>query len=386
MSFIKKYKFIFVVLAVFIGSFGLAIYLSRTNDVAKTKSTNQVATEPLSYQIMQLQQTIIKEKKPPPTKAALDYAYVSSVYFDSLTAANQADALAAAGHMLVVIYPDKQAFINQKVNGLATSNNLGALGSQLSVNVVSIADGYASRYHSDHHDLKWNGVIPKGPGKWVSKVGLPPLTPRAGDWQRWVVNKSISVPPPPTFGSAQDLAEIANVKQVSGERNGNDVNIINFWGGTPGSETPAGIWQNQLYRTIKTELPADQLTADQDYAKLQKILAQTISDAFMECWKVKYTYWTARPDMRTANVKTAMKDPNFPGYVSGHSTISKAAADVLSVMVPKHAEQWEAMALEARNSRIKAGIHFEIDNKIGFQVGTDVADQVKANLHLDTVL
>jgi hypothetical protein len=111
-----------------------------------------------------------------------------------------------------------------------------------------------------------------------------------------------------------------------------------------------------------------------------------MSDAFMECWKVKYTYWTARPDMRMPGLQTGMPDPNFPSYISGHSTVSKAAADVLSVMVPKYRDQWEAMAAEARYSRLVAGIHFEIDNSVGFDVGSNVAEQAIASLHVSQVL
>src|SRR5207245_2468798 len=130
---------------------------------------------------------------------------------------------------------------------------------------------------------------------------------------------------------------------------------INFWGGTPGTDSPSGIWQNQLYKTIKSDLPKDSLQADKTYAAIQMDIAQAMSDAFMECWKVKYSYWTARPTMRIPGLQTAMDNPNFPSYISGHSTISKAAADVLSVLVPKYQMQWEAMASEARDSRLSAG-------------------------------
>jgi hypothetical protein len=176
------------------------------------------------------------------------------------------------------------------------------------------------------------------------------------------------------------------VKQASANRNGNDINTINFWGGTPGTNAPSGIWQDQIYKKVHQLLPSDPLLADKKYSAIQATSAQTMSDAFMECWKIKYTYWTARPDMRDPSIKTAMDDPNFPGYISGHSTISKAAADILSVMVPSEASSWESMATEARNSRLVAGIHFDIDNKVGFDVGTEVAKQVINNKKIAQVL
>jgi hypothetical protein len=44
------------------------------------------------------------------------------------------------------------------------------------------------------------------------------------------------------------------------------------------------------------------------------------------------------------------------------------------------------MATEARNSRLVAGIHFDIDNKVGFDVGTEVAKQVINNKKIAQVL
>jgi membrane-associated phospholipid phosphatase len=57
--------------------------------------------------------------------------------------------------------------------------------------------------------------------------------------------------------------------------------------------------------------------------------------------------------------------PPFPSYTSGHSTISTAAATVLGHLFPTEAEDLAAKAIEAKNSRLWAGIHFPIDNEVG---------------------
>ena len=67
----------------------------------------------------------------------------------------------------------------------------------------------------------------------------------------------------------------------------------------------------------------------------------------MECWKVKFTYQTKRPDMTDKSIATAMPNPPFPSYVSGHSTFSGAAATVLGHIIPQKITQFEAMATEA---------------------------------------
>jgi hypothetical protein len=340
------------------------------------------AAGPLSRQVNLYQQAVIKRLKPPPTLAALQYAYVASAYMDGLKQAGQAGALAAAQAMLNTLYPVSAAATGTAVKTLEQINHVTAS----TASVQGIINRYDQRYNSDGHDLVWDGIIPTGPDKWRKVTAKDPLTPEAGNWQRWNVTQTISIPPPPVFGSAEDLRQLDNVQRIVAKRNGQDINLINFWGGTPGTETPGGIWQNQLYRTVHGDLPRSALKADDQYSSVQASLAQTVSDAFMECWKAKYTYWTARPSMRLPGLVTAMDNPLFPSYISGHSTVSKAAADTLSVTVPKYAQQWEAMADQARYSRLVAGIHFDIDNAEGYVVGSAVAVQTISSLHLTKVI
>jgi len=385
-------RIVILLLIVAIILVGTSLWVRRAHSSKSSAAPSVAATpkqvqNPLSRQVLVLTEGIIKDVKPPPTTAALQYAYVSSAYDDGLTVGKTEGAIFASKQVLIMLYPAQTERINQAMANLASVNTLHDLTKQqASPELSNVVATYNTRYQADGHDLVWNGQIPTGAGKWVQVSTTAPFTPRAGEWKRWSVSQPITVPPPPVVGSAEDLQELANVKPVSDARNGDDVNKINFWGGTPGTETPSGIWQNQIYNTIKSDLPADSLQADKVYAGIQKTAAQTMSDAFMECWKVKYTYWTARPSMRIPGLVTAMKDPPFPSYVSGHSTISKAAADVLAILVPKYAASWESMAMEARESRIKAGIHYEIDNKVGFDLGSQVASQIKQNQKLKMVL
>ncbi len=342
--------------------------------------------EPMSRQVMYVAEQVVKDIKPPPTTAALQYAYVAGAYHDALTADGQRWAWQVSLQILEMLYPDQTARINEEMEKIAQANGISTVTADFSDEAHKVAIAYMDRYKNDKHDLLWDGKVPVGQGKWQKPSPVDPFTPRAGEWQRWIVSKAIIVPPPPIVGSAQDLQELEKVKQASASRNGEDVNKINFWGGAPGTESPGGIWQNQLYETVKGDLPSDAAQADKLYSELQKVLAQTISDSFMECWKVKYTYWTARPSMRIPGLVTAMKDPNFPSYVSGHSTISKASADVLGVMAPKYANEWQAMAVEARDSRLSAGIHYEVDNMAGFDLGTEVAKQAVTNLNLRSLI
>lgn len=343
-------------------------------------------TKPLSRAVLELAEAQVRATKPAPTTAALQYAYVVSAYADGLAEDGKSGGFYAATAMLNELYPARRQVLGDAFTALAKTYDVRNYIQSPSPKSSTVIAKYSTRYRQDGHDLVWDKVIPQGPGKWVKRLPADPFTPRAGEWQRWNVAQAINVPPPPVLGSLEDLAEIANTERASASRNGEDVNSINFWGGVPGTDSPGGIWQNQLYRKISADLPNNRTDADKKYAQIQKYLAQAVSDAFMECWKVKFTYWTARPDMRSTHIETAMPDPNFPSYISGHSTISKAAADVLSVMVPRYADQWQTWAMQARESRLKAGIHFEVDNRVGFDVGTDVARQAINKAELKQVL
>jgi hypothetical protein len=325
---------------------------------------------------------LIRDAKPAPPEASRQYAYVASAYGGVLESDGQAAALAATQVTLDALYPHNTAKNKTEIDRLYAQAKL--------VRPKTDPRGYTTvrqltnRMKTDGHELVWDGVIPTGTGKWVQGAKAP-FAPRAGEWQRWQASGTFNVPPPPQYGSSADAAELAKVRAAVAERDGSWVAKINFWGGVPGTNSPSGIWQDQFYKTVKPDLVGTMQQRDRSYAYAQKILAQTLADAFMECWQVKFTYWTARPDMRDPSIAVAMPDPIFPGYVSGHSTVSKAAAEVLAAMAPAHAVESRQMAVDAKDSRLYAGIHFDNDNVQGFALGQAVAQQVIVKRKLERV-
>jgi hypothetical protein len=67
--------------------------------------------------------------------------------------------------------------------------------------------------------------------------------------------------------------------------------------------------------------------------------------------------------------------PNFPGYPSNHSVFSSMRGEMLAYLFPGNAGYARALGKEAGDSRIWAGIHFEIDNQSGVDVGKKVAQK-----------
>jgi membrane-associated phospholipid phosphatase len=73
--------------------------------------------------------------------------------------------------------------------------------------------------------------------------------------------------------------------------------------------------------------------------------------------------------------------PGFPSYVSGHSSVSSAAATVLADFFPESAQNLGSMAREAAVSRLYGGIHFRSDNEAGLALGEQIGARTLARLH-----
>jgi len=102
------------------------------------------------------------------------------------------------------------------------------------------------------------------------------------------------------------------------------------------------------------------------------LLNMSLMDAVIVCWDTKYTYFNPRPSQMDPRIKTMTGLPNFPSYISGHSTFSGAAAAILGHIIPERAGDYEAMAKEASISRMYGGIHYRSDCEKGLVVGKNV--------------
>jgi hypothetical protein len=98
-------------------------------------------------------------------------------------------------------------------------------------------------------------------------------------------------------------------------------------------------------------------------------------DAFIASQDAKFAYWYPRPAQLDPAVVPLFPAPNFPSYPSNHSTFSSARGEVLAYLFPGRAASIRALAKEAGDSRIWAGIHFEMDNRAGVTLGRNVAQR-----------
>jgi membrane-associated phospholipid phosphatase len=170
-----------------------------------------------------------------------------------------------------------------------------------------------------------------------------------------------------------------------------------YWADNTGeSGTPVGHWLS-----IASQMVSEHKLSADDAARLMVLTSVAQADAFIATWGYKYKYNLIRP--RTYIRRNAdstweplIPTPPFPEYPSGHSTVSSAAAAVLTAVLGETAfddstgltignavrrfPSFNAAAREAGLSRIYGGIHFPYGNMgglgLGECVGTKVVERV----------
>ena len=110
-----------------------------------------------------------------------------------------------------------------------------------------------------------------------------------------------------------------------------EMRIAAWWADDPTqTASPPGHSYN-LATIAVTSAEADIFTSAEAYAKV----GMAVADAFICCWKVKYTYHSTRPFpfIRAhidKNYEQFWPEPPFPAFSSGHATQSAAAAVALT--------------------------------------------------------
>ena len=173
--------------------------------------------------------------------------------------------------------------------------------------------------------------------------------------------------PPPPVGSDEMNKDVAEVKNYIDNPTRENIRIVQYWADGVATYTPPGHWN-----AIAAEDFVKMNYSEVRFARNMALLDMTMMDAAIVCWDIKYHYFNPRPTQLNPSIKTLTGIPNFPAYVSGHSTFSGAAAAILGYLLPENASKYNAMAQEAGLSRLVGGIHYRIDCEAGLAVGNNV--------------
>jgi hypothetical protein len=154
--------------------------------------------------------------------------------------------------------------------------------------------------------------------------------------------------------------------------------IAHFWADGISTPTPPGHWNY-----IAANDFVQQNFSEARWARNMALLNMSLMDAAIVCWDAKYLYFNPRPSQMDSRIKTVTGLPNFPAYISGHSTFSGAAATVLGYIIPGRAQDYNNMANEASVSRLYGAIHYRSDCEKGLEAGKKVGNYAVNRGHID---
>jgi hypothetical protein len=367
-----------------------------------------------------------------PPYAARAYAYVSAAQYDGLVAAwhykkvyNRAapytidnglqvlvpkstmpaypseDAVIAGvtAEMLKALFPTEIPYINEKAEehklyrimcganvrsdvdaGVALGKKIAAKFKAKAKNDGAIlAVGNQTIWDDLETSIAATGEIP---WKSLESPKRPPMLPKFGEVKSFLMTPAMIVAnrpiAPPSTSSPKFATELAEVKDFSENDSRENLRIVSYWADGVGTYTPPGHWNS-----IASEAFVQENYSELRWARNMALLNITMMDAAISCWEAKYFYFTPRPSQMDPSIKTTTGTPNFPSYISGHSTFSAAAATVLSHIIPSKSAYFNSKAEEASLSRLYGAIHFRSDCENGLILGKKVGQIAVARAIID---
>ena len=393
---------------------------------------------------------IVLENNFPPMIAARNYAYASIAAYECL-AAGDSTLLSLSGrieHMPVMPKIDKNDVVDFQLAALLAFVKVG--------NAVTFPEGSMMKHYDQlltmADSLEVPGKVVKQTVAFSDSIASAILAWSKGDnysetrgAPRFAVNDSTGrwVPTPPMYATglephwmtirpfALDSASqcmpgrpplfsleknsvyytsLLEVKETVDSLTDEQKHIADFWDDNPFKMNVSG---HVMFATKKFSPPGHWMNivgiaahrANADFKITVTAYALTsiaLFDGFISCWDEKYRSNYIRPET-VINEKISgdwhpyIQTPPFPSYTSGHSTISAAAAEVMTSLfgdkmsftdtsllefgiANREIKSFRDAALEASISRLYGGIHYRFDLDSGNAMGKRVGEIVVKKL------
>jgi membrane-associated phospholipid phosphatase len=251
------------------------------------------------------------------------------------------------------------------------------------------------------------------PGSWkpplyAQSISHHPLHPYWGR-NRTFLKENADLPLPEmipydTTENSSYYQQFLSVYQKERELTQEEKEIAIWWGDDPDvTFTPPGHSFYLATIAIKKEQPS-LIRCAETYARV----GMAVADAFINCWKWKYHFFSERPNTYIPQFidqdwVSFWPDPPFPAFPSGHAI---QAAAMATVMTGLYGETFEfvdsahvgrprdelrdtdfreraftsfwGVAEETADSRFYGGIHTPQDNEVGLEEGSRIARHVNA--------
>ncbi|MBE7178923.1 MAG: PA-phosphatase, partial [Mucilaginibacter polytrichastri] len=314
-----------------------------------------------------------------PPYAARAYAYISAAQYDALVSAwhykmmykrmapykndstinvhkmipgsdlpsyPSEDAVVAGvtAEMMKLFFPTEISFIEQKAAEAEQARLLagGNVRSDLVAGEAlgrAVAQVFSARGRTDNAgkavgtQADWDKLVTdceaRGEEAWGSLElpTRPPMLPMFGNVKAFLFDSAttVSLVPgaPPSTGSQQMKDETQEIYNYVQNPSRDNIRIVQYWADGVGTFTPPGHWD-----AIAAEDFVKENWSEVRWARNMALLNMSLMDAAVVCWKTKYKYFNPRPCQLNPAIKTLTGVPNFPAYISGHSTFSGAAATI----------------------------------------------------------
>jgi len=322
-------------------------------------------------------------EKPNQQAAFRVFAYLSLAQYRAVLAAHDTRghpphpsasgaASAASAVVLGALFPQDTGFFESQLRAQESDvrETPGAMGAFAAGEALgrSVGGQVVKLARTDGFDVVWTGTAPTGPGFWSSDFDppRPPLLPLLGQMRPFFLKSGdqFRPGPPPAFGSPAYLAALAEIRQFSDQRTADQLRIAEFWA----MPTVAAFWNHEA-----TTLIASNRLDERRAAHILAVMHMATMDANIACHDAKYTYWLIRPYRADPAIITPIPRPQHPSYPSDHACASGTSAYVLGGLFPAEAERLAALADEAGESRLYAGIHYRFDKDAGLHIARRVA-------------
>jgi hypothetical protein len=214
---------------------------------------------------------------------------------------------------------------------------------------------------------------------WELAVSLEPtpvgqLEPNAGDWHTWVLESGSQLRPPAPPGKRQTQIEIRELKELAKQRGEAALNQTAYWN----TGAPAYRWNGIAIHEVLSRNQGSIFGG-----RALAIFHTAISDSTVAAWDAKYTYQRRRPSETNRSLKTVIENPRSPSYSAEHAVTAVAASEVLVYLYPDHADCFRAIAREASQAFVLAGVQYRSDVETGLELGKQVATLAIARAQTD---
>jgi hypothetical protein len=335
-------------------------------------------------------------------------------------ASQRAAAVQAAYAMLIKLYPAQS--VSLKIRRDASMAAIASGPSAESHESIKAGSDWGQAVADSISDWRSTDGITPTPPPFLGVLGIVGTSAAVGVWRPttpgnasgagpqfatmtpWILSRPAQFrpAPPPALTSpeyAADYNETRTMGAFSGSlRSADQSELALFWAGN----TPL------FWNRITSQLAAAQFSTVLENAHLFALLNLAMADAAIACWDAKYRYVFWRPITAIHDDASTDPDPTWspwlnyfptgtpahPEYLSGHSTVSGAAAFILETTFGDNTSftinsdtrpgsrsftSFSGAVAEIADARVFGGIHFRTSCVRGNEIGRVVADYVVAH-------